>query len=123
MNLQIHSVRFDADKKLIEHVQEKAQKLKNFHDRILEVEVYLKLDNIVHNIKDKVAEIKVHVPKHTFFVKHESKTFESSFDLALKAIINQIKHKKEKDKEVDSADIESTVASEIESIELEETEI
>jgi putative sigma-54 modulation protein len=97
MNLQIHAVRFNADKKLMEHVQEKAKKLTTFHDKIIDVEVYLKLDNIVHNIKDKVAEIAVHIPKHTFFVKHESKTFEESFDLALKAIINQIKHKKDKE--------------------------
>jgi putative sigma-54 modulation protein len=96
MNLQIHAVRFEADKKLLEHVNEKAKKLKTFHDRIVEVEVYLKLDNIVHNIKDKVAEIRVHIPKHTFFVKHESKTFEESFDLALKSLINQIKSYKDK---------------------------
>ena len=50
----------------------------------------------MHQIKDKVAEIKVHIPKHTFFVKHESKTFEESFDEAYKALVNQIKHKKEK---------------------------
>jgi putative sigma-54 modulation protein len=97
MNVQIHAVHFSADKKLIQHVSEKAQKLKTFHDKIVDVEVYLKLDNVVHNIKDKVAEIKVHIPKHTFFVKHESKTFEESFDLAMKSLINQIKNKKDKD--------------------------
>jgi putative sigma-54 modulation protein len=96
MNLQIHSVRFDADKRLLEHVNEKSMKLKTFHDRIVEVEVFLKLDNIVHQIKDKVAEIRVHIPKHTFFVKHESKTFEESFDLAFKALVNQMKSYKEK---------------------------
>jgi putative sigma-54 modulation protein len=100
MNLQIHAVHFEADKKLLEYVQEKTQKLSTFHDKIIEVEVYLKLDNLVHNIKDKVAEIKVHIPKHTFFVKSESKAFEESFDTALKALINQIKHKKEKQQEL-----------------------
>ena len=99
MNLQIHAVRFTADTKLIEHVQEKAKKLSTFHDKIVEIEVFIKLDNVVHNIKDKIAEIKVHVPKHTFFVKSESKTFEESFDTAYKALINQIKHKKEKEEE------------------------
>ncbi len=97
MNLQIHTVKFTADHKLLERVQEKAKKLSTYHDSIIDVEVYLKLDNIAHNIKDKVAEIKIHVPKHTFFVKHESKTFEESFDSAYKSIINQIKHKKEKE--------------------------
>lgn len=96
MNVQIRTQRFDADKKLIEHVTEKVEKLKTYHDNIVDVEVFLKIDNVVHHIKDKIAEIKVHVPKHTFFVKHESKQFEESFDLALKSLINQIKGYKEK---------------------------
>ena len=60
------------------------------------MDVFLKLDNVVHNIKDKVAEIKVHVPKHEFFVKSSSKSFEESFESALDSLINQIKRKKEK---------------------------
>jgi hypothetical protein len=51
-------------------------KLRTFHDRIIDVEVYLILDNVAHTIKDKVAEIKVRIPRHSFFVKHCSKTFE-----------------------------------------------
>ena len=58
--------------------------------------IYLKLDNIVHAIKDKVVEIKVAIPKHEFFVKQTCKTFEESFDLALDSLINQIKRKKQK---------------------------
>jgi putative sigma-54 modulation protein len=96
MNIQIRTQRFDADKKLLTHVNEKVDKLKTYHDNIVDVEVYLKVDNVIHQIKDKIAEIKVHIPKHTFFVKHESKSFEESFDLALKALITQIKGFKEK---------------------------
>ena len=96
MNVQIRTQRFDADKKLLEHINEKVDKLKTYHDHIVDVDVYLKVDNVVHQIKDKIAEIKVHIPKHTFFVKHESKLFEESCDLALKAIIDQIKSYKDK---------------------------
>ncbi|MFN5937943.1 MAG: HPF/RaiA family ribosome-associated protein, partial [Sphingobacteriales bacterium] len=64
MNVNIQTVHFDADAKLIEHVNRKIEKLENFHDRITKVDVYLKLDNIVHTIKDKIAEIRVRVPKH-----------------------------------------------------------
>ena len=74
----------------------KLEKLSQFHDRITKVDVYLKLDNVVHNIKDKVAEIKVHIPKYDFFVKHSSKSFEESFDEALDSVIVQIKRKKER---------------------------
>jgi putative sigma-54 modulation protein len=96
MNIQIQTVHFDADSKLLDHVNKRIEKLKTFHDNILDIEVYLKLDNVVHQVKDKVAEIKVLVPKHTFFVKHESKVFEESFDAAFDALINQIKKRKEK---------------------------
>jgi putative sigma-54 modulation protein len=96
MNVQIQSVHFDADNKLIEHVNKKVSKLNTFHDNIIGVEVYLKLDNVVHNIKDKVAEIKVYVPKHSFFVKHQSKGFEESFDHAFDSMVNRIKRQKAK---------------------------
>jgi putative sigma-54 modulation protein len=96
MNVNIQTVHFDADVKLIDYVTRKAEKLNTFHDRILKVDVFLKLDNVVHNIKDKTVEIRVHVPKHDFFVKASSKSFEESFDIALESIVSQIKRKKEK---------------------------
>ncbi len=96
MNVNIQTLHFDADSRLVSYVEKKLSKLTQFHDQITKVEVFLKLDNVVHNIKDKVAEIKVHVPRHDFFVKHSSKSFEESFDFALDSVINQIKRKKEK---------------------------
>src|SRR5687768_15488109 len=96
MNVNIQTVHFDADTKLIEHVRQKVEKLAQFHDRIIKVDVFLKLDNVVHTIKDKIAEIRVHVPRADFFVKSTSKSFEASFDEALESMINQIKRKKQK---------------------------
>ncbi len=96
MNVNIQTVHFDADVKLTSYVRSKLLKLNTFHDRIIKVDVYLKLDNVVHNIKDKMVEISVHVPRRTFFVKASSKSFEESFDNALESVINQIKRKKEK---------------------------
>jgi putative sigma-54 modulation protein len=96
MTVNIQTVRFDADSKLIDHVSKKLQKLGNFHDRIVKVDVFLKLDNVVHQIKDKVAEIRVKVPRHEFFVKQTSKSFEESFDNAMDSITIQIKRLKEK---------------------------
>lgn len=96
MNVKIQNVRFTADSKLIDYVNRKLEKLNTFHDRITRVDVYLKLDNVVHSIKDKIVEIKVQVPKHEFFVKATSKSFEESFDSALDSIITQIIRQKEK---------------------------
>jgi putative sigma-54 modulation protein len=96
MNVKIQTVHFTADEKLVEYVTRKVEKLNTFHERITKVDVFLKLDNVVHTIKDKVAEIRVHIPRHDFFVKASSKSFEESFDCALESMVNQMKRKKEK---------------------------
>ncbi|MBS1616007.1 MAG: ribosome-associated translation inhibitor RaiA [Bacteroidetes bacterium] len=96
MNVQIQTVHFDADAKLTERISQKMDKLRTFHDRIVDAEVYLVLDNVAHTLKDKIAEIKVRVPRHSFFVKHQSKTFEESFDFAFDSLVNQIKRHKER---------------------------
>lgn len=96
MNVNIQTVHFDADVKLIEYINRKLQKMSLFDGRIIQVNVFLKLDNVVHAVKDKIAEIRVHVPRHNFFVKSTSKSFEESFDDALDSIIMQIKKNKER---------------------------
>jgi len=83
MDVNIQSVHFSADSKLIDYVNRKLEKLSHFTDRVVQVNVFLKLDNVVHAVKDKIAEIRVHIPRHSFFVKSTSKSFEESFDEAL----------------------------------------
>jgi putative sigma-54 modulation protein len=96
MTVNIHAVHFDADVKLKDHVQRKITKLATYHDRIVSVDVFLKLDNIVHQIKDKIAEIRVNIPRHEIFVKSSSKSFEESFDDAFDSVCTKIKREKEK---------------------------
>jgi putative sigma-54 modulation protein len=96
MNVKIQAVHFDADVKLKEYVNKKIKKLETFHGQVVKVEIFLKLDNVIHTIKDKIAEISVHVPRHQFFAKCSSKSFEESFDNAFESVINQIKRKKDK---------------------------
>ena len=96
MNVNIQTVHFDADSRLMGHINRKMKKLDTFHDRIIKIDVFLKLDNVVHKIKDKIAEIRIQVPRHQLFVKATSKSFEQSFDYAFESIVNQIKKKKQK---------------------------
>ena len=96
MNVLIQTVHFVADEKLTQLVTQKAKKLNHFHDGITKIEIFLKLDNVVHHIKDKVVEICVHVPKHDFFVKDSSKLIEVAFEGAFDAMVAQIKKHKEK---------------------------
>lgn len=96
MTVNIHALHFDADSKLLDHVNKKISKLSSQHDKIMTVDVYLKLDNVMHQIKDKIAEIRVKIPKRELFVKQTTKSFEESFDMALDSVLVQIKRVKEK---------------------------
>jgi ribosome-associated translation inhibitor RaiA len=46
MELNIHSVHFNSDKKLTSLINEKCLKMQNFNDTITSVDVYLKLDSL-----------------------------------------------------------------------------
>jgi putative sigma-54 modulation protein len=103
MDVRIQTVHFTGDEKLLDMVRARLEKLSTFHDRITKVDVFLKLDNIVHTLKDKVVELRVHVPKHDFFVKATTKSFEESFDNAFLSIVNQLKRQKEKQNQKQAA--------------------
>lgn len=96
MDVQIQTVHFDADQKLLNFINKKVNKLTTFSDNITSVEVYLRLEKMSQKVKGKVAEIKVSLPKASLFAKNEAKSFEESFDLALESMIAQIKKNKEK---------------------------
>jgi putative sigma-54 modulation protein len=99
MNIQIHSVRFDADKKLIDFVNQKLVKLSQYGEDIVSAEVYLRLDNDQER-ENKVSEIKLEYPKGPLFARKQSKTFEEATDLAVDALKKQITKHKEKMKGV-----------------------
>jgi putative sigma-54 modulation protein len=93
MNIQIHSVRFDADKKLIDFVNQKLGKLTQFSEDIVSAEVYLRL-NKDNEGENKISEIKVEYPRGPLFAKKQSKSFEEATDQAIDALKKQItKHK------------------------------
>jgi putative sigma-54 modulation protein len=99
MNIQIHSVRFDADKKLIEFVNQKLIKLSQFGENIVSAEVFLRLDNDQER-ENKVSEIKLEYPGGPLFARKQSKTFEEATDQAVDALKKQITKHKEKMKGV-----------------------
>jgi len=93
MKLQMHSIRFDADQKLIKFIQKKANKLDKFFDRIIDGEVFMRLDKD-NNMENKIIEIKINIPRNQLFAKERAKTFEAASDQAIEALKKQIiKHK------------------------------
>ena len=95
MNIQIHSVRFDADKKLIDFVQQKLEKLSQFGEDIVNAEVYLRLDKDQER-ENKIREIKLEISGKPLFAKKQSKTFEEATDDAIDALKKQITRHKQK---------------------------
>ncbi len=95
MNIKIHSVRFDADKKLLEFVDQKVKKLGQFNDQILGAEVFLRLARS-ESAENKIAEIKLDVPVNSLFAKKQSRSFEEAIDLTVDALKKQITRQKDK---------------------------
>jgi putative sigma-54 modulation protein len=94
MKLQMYSIHFDADQSLLDFIQTKLNKLDTFYDRIIDGEVFLRLDN--NNVNNKLVEVKIFVPGSTLFTKTESSSFENATDEALATLTRQIKKYKEK---------------------------
>jgi putative sigma-54 modulation protein len=96
MNIQVQSIRFNADRKLLDFIQKKANKLDTFYDRIISGEVYLRLEN-VEDESNKIAEIKLMLPGTQLFAKCQCKSFEEATDMAIESLRKQVdKYKKKK---------------------------
>ncbi len=95
MNINIQSVHFDADKKLLGFVNEKVTKLNTFYDGIINSEIILRLEKS-SNAANKIAEIKMLGKGHEFFAKKQCESFEEATDLACEALKSQVKKHKEK---------------------------
>lgn len=96
MKLQMHSIHFDADVKLLNFIQRKTDKLHTFYDRIIDGEVIMRLEK--NDVENKVVEIKVNLPGSQIFAKEHSKSFEAATDMAVEALRRQLKKFKEKRK-------------------------
>lgn len=94
MKLQVHSIHFDADQKLIDFIQKKVDKLETFYDRMVDGEVFLRLNN--EGVENKTVEIKLKVPGSQLFAKEQAVSFEAATDLATEALRKQLRKFKTK---------------------------
>ena len=95
MSIKINSVQFKADKKLEDFIESKVSKLIKHHNDVIGAEIILKLEN-TPDLDNKIAEIKIEIPGNDLFAKKQSKSFESSTDIAVEALRRQLKKHKEK---------------------------
>lgn len=89
MQLNVHSVQFKADQKLIAFVEEKVDKLEQFFDNIISGEVFLRVEKS-DDTKNKLAEIRIHIPGKELFAKRQCKTFEEGIDESVEALRRQL---------------------------------
>ena len=95
MKIVMTSVHFDADQKLITYIEKKTAKLEQFFDRIIDAQIFLKLENS-GQVRDKIVELKLQVPGDTLIATEVSKTFESSADAAIDNMKRQLSRHKER---------------------------
>ena len=95
MNIKMHSIRFDADKKLLDFIDTRVKKLPNVYDDILGAEVFLRLDKDSDR-ENKLVEIKLDVKGQTVFAKKQCKSFEEATDLSIDALKKQLVKRKQK---------------------------
>ena len=95
MDIKIHSIRFDADTKLLDFINMKVRKLIQYFDDIIGAEVFLRLDKS-QDLENKVVEIRLTLPGNELFAKKQSKSFEESTDLSVEALRKQIVRYKSK---------------------------
>jgi len=95
MKVFIQSVNFNAEKELIKFVEEKVKLLDKFHDKIINAEVFLKVQKTSEK-DNKIVEIKVSIPGNEFMVKKQAKYMEEGVNMALDTLKRQLRKKKEK---------------------------
>jgi putative sigma-54 modulation protein len=95
MQVNVHSVQFKADSKLIRFIEARIDKLQQFHDKLITAEVFLRLDKN-NEAGNKIAEIKVHVPGKDLFAKRRASSFEEATDQVIEALRRQIRKVKGK---------------------------
>nr|WP_321225476.1 ribosome-associated translation inhibitor RaiA [uncultured Psychroserpens sp.] len=95
MKVNTQAVNFNADKKLIDFIQTRMDKLDLFYDKVIQSDVYLKVEN-TSDKENKIFEARVKVPGDSFIVKKQCKSFEEGADMAVSSLERQLKRRKEK---------------------------
>lgn len=97
MDIKIHSIRFDADVKLLDFIKNRLEKLGLFYNEIISADVFLRLERS-QDTENKITEIKLIIPGSELFAKKQTRSFEESTDLAVEALRSQIRKHKTKQK-------------------------
>jgi putative sigma-54 modulation protein len=95
MKVDIQSIHFDADQKLLDFINKKIEKVGTYYEDIRSIDVYLRLEKDAEK-ENKTVEVKINMNNNPIFAKEHSSTFEAATDMVLDKLVSQVKKHKEK---------------------------
>jgi putative sigma-54 modulation protein len=95
MKVNVHAVNFTVDRKLVDFVQVRMDKLEKYYDRVVSSDVFMKVEK-TSDKENKIVEVKINVPGDDFLVKKQCKTFEEAIDLSAESLERLLVKRKEK---------------------------
>lgn len=97
MKINVQAVNFDVDRKLIDFLNTRLQKLEQYYDKIVGVDVNLRVEN-TSDKENKSVDVLVKIPGDDIIVKKTAKSFEEAGDLCGDALERSLVKRKEKTK-------------------------
>ena len=89
MDIQIHSIHFDADRGLLDFINSKLNKLIKFNDSIISADVFLRIEKN-NERENKLVDVKLHIPGKELFAKKHATSFEAAVDEVTEALRRQV---------------------------------
>ena len=95
MKVNVHAVNFTVDKRLVDFIQERLDKLEKYYDKVVSADVFLKVEKTSEK-ENKIVEVKINVPGDEFLVKKQCKTLEEALELSAESLQRMLVKRKEK---------------------------
>ena len=95
MKVNVQAVNFNVDRKLVDFIQERMDKLEKYYDKVVSADVFLKVEKTSEK-ENKIVEVKINVPGDEFLVKKQCKTFEEALELSAESLQRMLVKRKEK---------------------------
>ena len=91
--INVKSLKFDADEKLLEHIEKKVGKVEKFFDNLSDIDVTLSL---LPDAENKSVKLQTHIPGEDLIVERHARTFEEALTDAADALKERVIRAKEK---------------------------
>lgn len=95
MKVNVQAVNFNIDRKLVDFINIRLEKLQQFYDKIVVIDVSLHTEN-TSDKENKSVDIIVRIPGDDLVVKKTAKSFEEATDMGAEALERLLIKRKEK---------------------------